>query len=195
MAVPAQTRGDIRVAFTRSQLAAAMVELLTEKSPEAISVSELCKLAEISRPTFYQYFKSPDDVLAAALEDKLRTVTGAADAIRSDRSHAPDVIARFLDALWRDRRLYRAALQARSSFGYSRSVMEGWMEQTLSSYFRIGASGKLPDDFEQRVVFAAGGIITLIAQMLATRGITHPDFTALGTSLWASAERVMRPSA
>jgi AcrR family transcriptional regulator len=189
--VPDQIRGDIRVAFTRSQLTAAMIELLQQKPAEEISVSELCKQADISRPTFYQYFKSPDDVLAAALEDKLEAIARAADAARPDRSTIPKVIARFLDALWHDRRLYRAALRTRSPYGYSRSVMEAWLQQALASYFRTSVPRAAPEDFDQRVLFAAGGIITAISRMLTTRGLTRPDFTALGASLWASVERVM----
>lgn len=51
---------------------AALIKLLEEKSFSAISVSELCKTANISRMTFYRYFDTKEDVIDKYLDMRFR---------------------------------------------------------------------------------------------------------------------------
>lgn len=48
---------DLRVLKTKSSLNTALVQLLHEKSLDKISISELCKTAQINRGTFYLHYQ------------------------------------------------------------------------------------------------------------------------------------------
>jgi AcrR family transcriptional regulator len=48
---------DLRVVKTKNNLQETLVQLLTEKSLDKISISELCKVANINRGTFYLHYK------------------------------------------------------------------------------------------------------------------------------------------
>ena len=47
--------------------------LLNEKSSERISVSEVVKLAGLSRMSFYRYYQTKDDILRQYINDTLRS--------------------------------------------------------------------------------------------------------------------------
>ena len=57
-----QTAEDKRITKTRNKLTRALSILSQKKSPETITVSELCKAAGVNRTTFYKYYTVPSDV-------------------------------------------------------------------------------------------------------------------------------------
>lgn len=52
-----------RIRLTKRLLKDALIKLLHQKSIDKISVTELCRCAEINRVTFYKYYSNPSDVL------------------------------------------------------------------------------------------------------------------------------------
>lgn len=63
---------DARVRYTRKVIRDTLLSLLREKSMKQITVTELCRLAEINRATFYKHYLDVYDLLeqieASALE-------------------------------------------------------------------------------------------------------------------------------
>lgn len=57
-----------RVALTKRLLQEGLLRLLEKKELAKINVTELCKESGINRATFYKYYGSPGDVLAAIKE-------------------------------------------------------------------------------------------------------------------------------
>ncbi|MCD7919931.1 MAG: TetR/AcrR family transcriptional regulator [Clostridiales bacterium] len=71
-----------RVLATKRRIYSAFIHLMQEKAIHQISISELCRLADINRSTFYHHFGSQYDVLAeltddflAQLEERLQNVS------------------------------------------------------------------------------------------------------------------------
>lgn len=54
---------DRRVRRTKAQLRSALNQLLLEKSPEEITVTELTRLADVNRGTFYCHYKDVADMV------------------------------------------------------------------------------------------------------------------------------------
>ncbi|MGN0739618.1 MAG: TetR/AcrR family transcriptional regulator [Treponema sp.] len=52
-----------RIALTKRLLKEHLLRLMTEKSLQKITVSELCNSAEINRSTFYNHYSCPSDIL------------------------------------------------------------------------------------------------------------------------------------
>ena len=53
---------DTRILKTKARLIKALSELTQTRSPGEITVSELCKKANVNRTTFYKYYNVPEDV-------------------------------------------------------------------------------------------------------------------------------------
>lgn len=63
MSIDRGQKKDRRVQYTRAVLTQAMVQLLHAKPIEKISITEICKLADINRATFYLHYHSPYELL------------------------------------------------------------------------------------------------------------------------------------
>lgn len=65
-----QTRKtDHRARLTKAIIREALIQLLEQKPVGDISIAELCRVAEVSRSTFYSHYSSPEDVLNSIQEE------------------------------------------------------------------------------------------------------------------------------
>lgn len=87
-----------RIMITRRLLKENLIELLKEKPIDKISVTELCRRAEINRSTFYAHYSVPKDAL---LEIKQDFATQIAESLRSlDKNATPrDKILRICELI------------------------------------------------------------------------------------------------
>ena len=60
-----------RVRLTKTLLKDALIELLTDKPLQKVSITEICTRAEINRTTFYKYYASENDLYADIENDFL----------------------------------------------------------------------------------------------------------------------------
>ncbi len=66
-----QKRTDRRTAYTRQAIQSAFLQVKQVKDYNAITVSDICREAEISRGTFYAHFSNIAEVLDTLLDDAL----------------------------------------------------------------------------------------------------------------------------
>lgn len=65
-------RIDRRTIYTVNVIKDSFLELIQDEPYSKISIKEICKVADISRSTFYLHFKSINDVLNAILDDAIK---------------------------------------------------------------------------------------------------------------------------
>ena len=65
---------DRRTRYTRQTIKNTFLELLTQKSFTKITVTEICKNAEINRGTFYLHYYDIYDVLSDILNDMTQDI-------------------------------------------------------------------------------------------------------------------------
>ena len=78
---------DRRIMKTKRSLKSAMIAMLAAEDFEHISVTELCRAAEISRITFYSHYNDKYALLDDIFNDMLRT--GTEDYYRRQREGNP----------------------------------------------------------------------------------------------------------
>lgn len=66
---------DKRAARTRAALKRALIAMTLERGYEAITISDLCEAAGVSRSTFYSHFTSKDDLKRSGLQQLRRMLT------------------------------------------------------------------------------------------------------------------------
>lgn len=66
----------------------ALIDLMKEKSFDAISVSEITARAGVSRVSYYRNFDSKEDILIGSLNDLMARFTEEINAVRATRRHA-----------------------------------------------------------------------------------------------------------
>lgn len=72
----AKNTTDRRVARTRATLQRALISLILKKDYEAITISEICEVANVGRSTFYAHYSSKDDLKRSGFEDQLHRMLG-----------------------------------------------------------------------------------------------------------------------
>ena len=70
-----------RVKMTKRMLKDALIELMEEKPLAAVSVTDLCKLADVNRSTFYSYYNDTIELLKEIENDVIEKIP-VADAKR-----------------------------------------------------------------------------------------------------------------
>lgn len=74
---------DRRVRYTKQVIKESFLELLKKNSFTKITVTQLCRLAEINRGTFYLHYYDMDDVLDDVLGDMLSNTSRVVDHVFS----------------------------------------------------------------------------------------------------------------
>ncbi len=76
-----------RIRLTKKLLKDALIKLLHQKTIDSISVTELCRCAEINRVTFYKYYSTPSDVLTEIEDELLTDIEKIVSAYEKNSTH------------------------------------------------------------------------------------------------------------
>lgn len=187
---------DARALRSRSRLHAAILALAAIRPIHAISVSEVCRDAAITRDTFYRHARSPVELLADALGTELAAAT--VDAPQHDSVLAAERALLTHVASRAD--VYRGALHP----GLAAPVRYR-LEQLISTGLRLRLEQHpdlIPDSLrgdssavDMAVAYAAAGTVGAIEVWLRTddRGIDRAASTILAASPeWWLRERAAR---
>lgn len=153
-----------RVAQSRRALTGAVIDLLRTSPDGRITITEVCRRANVTRPTFYQHYASLDDLVGRAVAERLREHQQAALALDAD---APDAdlqvsLGRFLDRIWGDRNLVRALRNT----GAALAITHHASVDVLAERILARLPGPPAAQTRLRARFAAAGITELLADWL-----------------------------
>ena len=183
------TRADVRVERSRTQLAEALRTLLGSHDARDISVSALCAEAGVSRPTFYQHFTSVDEVAVAGIEERftrLRDELDAADETACDSAEASRrLLVGFLEELDAERATWQRTIGSGTAFSASRDAVETWFADQLAS--------RHPEADAAVLRYAAGGFLGVVrAWLLQQDGPDRPSAADLAERLAEVSARVLQ---
>ena len=65
-----ERKKDRRIKYTKMVLTQSLLQLMQEQSVQKITVTDICKNADINRNTFYSHYSSPEELLNT-IEDEL----------------------------------------------------------------------------------------------------------------------------
>lgn len=89
---------DIRVLRTYDQLSAGLVKLLSEKSFEDLSVSEICDSASVHRATFYKHFNDKYEFLNFCFDNELSKINFDVTATQASAENIKENFMYFIKA-------------------------------------------------------------------------------------------------
>src|SRR3990172_2299341 len=74
------TKTDRRIQRTREVLQKALIELISERGYDAITIQDIVDRANVGRTTFYLHYRSKDDLFMSCHEANLRAAFAEADS-------------------------------------------------------------------------------------------------------------------
>lgn len=101
-----QKKEDRRVIYTKKVIRDSFLQLLSEKPVEKISVTEICKNADINRGTFYAHYSDPYDLKLKLTHEIVGIITERTQELIDPESENRDPI-QMLNILQQNRELCR----------------------------------------------------------------------------------------
>jgi AcrR family transcriptional regulator len=129
---------DLRIRRTHKFLQEAMIELITEKGFEAITVGDIAERAMINRATFYRHYQDKYDLVASIFEDTADYLAETMNPISRDPAHTasedpPGIWILFFEHVAQHARLYRAMLGKNGSPWFAARMREHTIKLVLES--------------------------------------------------------------
>ncbi len=176
---------DPRVRRTRAQLGSAVRELLRERDPAGISITDITAVAKVSRPTFYLHYTSPDDLLAETVRHDLDVLDDARPEPDLSETDTPQVLLELIGELNQARWLYRGLVSQTTPFGRSRGEVVTYLTEHVSDLIR-GRQPALPQEQALEAArFIAGGTLALLSSWLAApEPVSDEEVRAFTERIW-----------
>jgi AcrR family transcriptional regulator len=129
---------DLRIRRTHKFLQEAMIELITEKGFEAITVGDIAERAMINRATFYRHYLDKYDLVAKIFEETANYLAENMNPIYKDpdqkgTENPPEIWIRFFEHVAEHARLYRAMLGKNGSPWFAARMREHPVKLMLES--------------------------------------------------------------
>ena len=149
--------------YLRACLQDSYFTLLQEKPAEKISVSEIVKLAGISRMSFYRYCENKDDIIRQFLEDSFKKYMAVVDeeSVKNSLEAATLFFGYF--------RSNRVRMRALIDQGLFHLLFESFPRFLQVSNLSIESTPDIPQQYrEYYYEYASGGLLNLAKAWVAT---------------------------
>ena len=129
---------DLRIRRTHKFLQEAMIELITEKGFDAITVGDIAERAMINRATFYRHYQDKYDLVASIFEETANHLVENMKPFRKDPRHSatenpPEIWVQFFEHVAEHARLYRAMLGKNGSLWFAARMREHTIKLMLEN--------------------------------------------------------------
>lgn len=132
---------DRRIIRTKQQVRQALIELLSEKGENNISVRELAQRANINRGTFYIHYKDTHDLVEQLVDEAVKKLLGVCKRhppAQTPRESYPFLTDLF-ETLQSDPQLFTILLGTTGSHAYSEricvTIQENFLDDLLSVFY------------------------------------------------------------
>jgi AcrR family transcriptional regulator len=115
-----QPVSNVRVRRTQKLLREALIELIEERSFEALTIGEITERAMVSRAAFYRNYQDKYDLVEQIFEEAMSALLNAVGDL--GREHPPEIWVTFFEHIAQYERLYRALLGRKGSPWFVRKM-------------------------------------------------------------------------
>ncbi len=119
---------DLRIRRTHKFLQEAMIELITEKGFDALTVGDIAERAMINRATFYRHYQDKYDLVAKIFEETTNELVENMKPLHKDTGQSeknpPEIWIQIFEHVADHARLYRAMLGKNGSSWFAARMRE-----------------------------------------------------------------------
>lgn len=150
---------DRRIKYTKKVIKEAFLKLLEEKELKRVTVSELCKIADINRATFYRYYLDVYDLF-----DKIQEEFAAElkNTIVKNENYTIESFSRgFLEVLVKEKELAKVIFDERNNLLFLNDILELTYDYCYESW-KNEALDISPLEVEYATIFIFNGALGII---------------------------------
>jgi AcrR family transcriptional regulator len=153
---------DQRIRRTHERLGSALVQLITEKPIDDITVQQVLDRASVGRSTFYLHFSGKDDLLLSQLEMFLEMMSTALTK-RKEKSDRVVPVMEMLDHIGGQNKIYRALAESGRLNDFF-DLAQGYFARGIEQ--RLRESGRFPKLKQRKLTIRccalAGSLLALL---------------------------------
>ena len=148
-----------RVRMTKKLIKDAYLELLESIPSEKISVTDVCKVADVNRSTFYMYY---EDTIALRHDiendvmDQIPVLSDMPSEITTDKQFV-DILERFFSYIEENSRMFRILILQSDNRAFNRRLIDAVLEK-----YRILSRANSDRLAKYEYVFIVSGVIGLL---------------------------------
>ena len=175
--------GDRRPKRTRVALREAFLGLLGERGYTSIQVSDIVEKANVARSTFYEHYKSKDDMLLESMSGIYVAMAGIVE-----KDFKLESLVALLHHFWENRRLARELLTVSGTLGPRNGTqhLASALEERLVAQFRVKKKRPMVP-FSVAATLVVEGTMALLRDWLLGRVACRPSVLAKAISAGALA--------
>lgn len=113
---------DRRVKYTKNIIKNTFLSLLKEKEISKITVSEICKISDINRATFYRYYLDIYDLLEKIEQDFILELANATE--EEDETTVSQFLHKILEVFLNNKELVKLIFNTKNGIGSLDSILE-----------------------------------------------------------------------
>lgn len=151
---------DLRVMKTKQAFYNALIELLSNKTIEEITISELCRYANVNRGTFYLHYELKEDLLEEYFKKLMQDLE---DSYNEPYRHQAQLLPKDLDPstirifhhVKKNKEFYRIVFSKKSSLSFYYLFYEkikSLMEENLRSFNDMNANLSLLISYQANAI-------------------------------------------
>ncbi|MCR5396738.1 MAG: TetR/AcrR family transcriptional regulator [Lachnospiraceae bacterium] len=160
-----EKKEDGRVVYTKMRIRSAYYELLQEMDAEKVTVTAICKQAEINRATFYKHYLDVEDLKDKLQEEAIKSLSKGMDDCNAS---ATDLITNILTFLKKDAEFHpvvNSFSDTTSSFSKKISMM---IYENFSKYLDPKLPNMSPEEKGLIFAYVAAGSAGIIDYWMNT---------------------------
>lgn len=142
---------DRRIKYTQTVIRQAFLQLLRASTVEKIKVSEICRLADINRATFYRHYENQYDLLACLENEMFNEIKKSAYECRNDIDKLTETI---LCRFYEQKETWTLLLSDHADLGFQAKIYNFFEE-----HFIKGEHSKEKEMKYQFLLYGYSGLI------------------------------------
>lgn len=155
---------DRRVRYTKMVLKESLLELMQQKPISKISTTELCRLADINRNTFYAHYDSPEDLLNS-IESELYEKWKTHSKELNGTNNLSSILAESCQNIRNSKELRIIVSPKYGDMNFLQKLIDVGREPVLENWVKAGI-GKDDEQREMLYRFAVNGGLATIQNWL-----------------------------
>lgn len=151
-----------RVKMTKRMMKEALIDLMDQKPLEKITVTEICKSADVNRSTFYAYYEDISALMLEIENEVLEHVTIYADNFNdySDKRML-EVFEEFFNYVKDNAKVFRVLVIRHDNSNFNRRMLDTVMEKYKMS---LEHNGELPAKYTY--IYSVSGVIGIMGEWI-----------------------------
>ena len=151
-----------RVRMTKRMMKNALMDLLDEKPLEKITVTEICKVADVNRSTFYAYYEDIRALMLEIEDEVLEYVTVYSENFNdyTDKKML-EVFEEFFDYVKENAKIFRVLVVRHDNGNFNRRMLDTIMEKYKMS---LECNGELPARYTY--IYSVNGVIGILGEWI-----------------------------